>query len=223
MCFVGVTCGRQCEDFMLSAAYLKALNDVGLHGVILPPQTGDFVLPEGISGIVLSGGGDPHPLLWNEEPHSDLGEVDAVRDLWEIALCRAALAADLPLLGICRGMQVLNVALAGTLWQNLQERGGNVSHWQTADMACGWHNVVCRGKLSEIYGEAPAKMRVNSHHHQGIRLLGEGLRACAYAMDGLIEGIELTERRFALGVQWHPERLAAGRKLLASFAAACAL
>ncbi len=221
MCFVGVTCGRQGEDLKLAGAYLRALNDVGLRGVILPPQTGDLALPEGISGLVLSGGGDPHPLLWGEEPHSVRGEVDAARDLWEIALCREALAADLPLLGICRGMQVLNVALSGTLWQHLQDRGGEVSHWQTADMACGWHNVVCRGRLAEIYAASPAKMRVNSRHQQGVRLLGEGLKACAYAMDGLIEGIEVPGRRFALGVQWHPERLAAGQKLFIAFAAAC--
>lgn len=222
MCLVGVTCGRRGDDFTLAAAYLRALNAVGLGGVILPPQEGEFQLPAGIAGIVLSGGGDPHPLLWGEEPHQGLGEVDAARDLWEIALCRAALAADLPLLGICRGMQVLNVALGGTLWQHLQERGGDILHWQTADMRTGWHSVVCRGKLAEIYAASPAKMRVNSRHQQGVRLLGEGLSACAYAPDGLIEGIEAPGRRFAIGVQWHPERLAAGQKLFASFAAACA-
>lgn len=221
MLLVAITCGASDGVYKLPAAYLSALQKAGLGGVILPPQAGDITLPAGVRGLLLPGGGDPHPLLWGEQPHPGLGEVDPARDRWEIALCRAALSADLPVFGICRGMQLLNVALGGTLWQDLAERGGSLAHWQSAPIECGWHSVVCRGTLAAVYGAASGEMRVNSRHHQGIRRLGESLRAAAYAPDGLIEAIELPERRFALGVQWHPERLAAGEALFAAFAAAC--
>ncbi len=223
MRLVGISCGERGDEVFLRSYYLRQLNRLGLCGVALPPQ--EIAVEEVIGrldGLILSGGGDLHPKLWGEQPHYGLGEVDCRRDSWELALVGAAYAADLPLLGICRGMQVMNVWGGGSLWQDLQEMPQRLLHKQTAPAKQPWHEVKLSGRLAEICGVAEGgTAEVNSFHHQGVRRTGEGVTACAWAPDGLVEGIMLTKRRFAVGVQWHPERLGGAEKLWEAFAEAC--
>ena len=223
MSVVGVTCSANGRDFVLAQCYAESLNSVGLAAVLLPAQPqkvlDELPLPD---GLLLAGGGDPHPRLWGEKPGIGLGEVDTLRDDWEIALLQRFLADDKPVLGICRGMQMLNVALGGSLWQDLGARQGAMLHMQTAPASQLWHEIELCGPFAVWLGAQ--RIAVNSRHHQGVRLLGSGLYVGAEADDALPEGIYMPDKRFVVGVQWHPERLAAGepgRAVLAAFAAAC--
>lgn len=223
MTVVGVTCSAGGQDFMLAQQYIAALGEVGLAVVVLPVQPWAALDDIGrLAGLVLAGGGDPHPGCWGELPGPGLGTVDTRRDEWELALLRCFLAADKPVLGICRGMQMLNVAQGGSLWQDLGQRQGTMLHMQTAPPAEPWHEVELYGRFRSWLGVDRAA--VNSRHHQGVRLLGEGVCVGAESDDTLPEGIYLPEQRFAVGVQWHPEHMSAGeagRRILLSFAAAC--
>ena len=157
-------------------------------------------------GFALAGGEDVHPSAYGQDPDPRLGMVNAPRDQLELAAVRAALDAGLPVLALCRGAQVLNVALGGTLWQDLPSaRPGAVAHRQDG----AWHatehpvRVDPGSRLAKAVG--PRTFEVNSFHHQGIRDLGAGLRPVAWAPDGLVEAVE-GEAGWVLGVQWHPER-----------------
>lgn len=223
---VGVSCGVSGEDFAVRRAYWQALGAIGLGGLILPPQIADkddvCALMSGLSGLLLTGGGDPHPCLWGEEPRPSLGAVDAVRDEWELALLEAALSQDMPVLGICRGMQMLNVYFGGTLWQDLADYDGGgvrILHNQTAAPNTAWHSVSLQEQMSRLLGRQ--EMWVNSFHHQGVRRLGEGIVPWAWAADGLVEGISVGGLPFAVGVQWHAEHLRGQEPLWRAYAAAC--
>lgn len=160
-----------------------------------------------LDGLVLSGGSDVDPALYGEAPHPKLGKVVRERDDFELALTRAALEQDLPVLAICRGHQVLNVATGGTLIQHIPsvvERGGDhdarSERWERSHEV----RVEPGSRLHRILGRD--RVDVNSFHHQAIDTLGEGLVVSARSpADGIIEGVELEGRRFVIGVQWHPE------------------
>jgi putative glutamine amidotransferase len=192
-------------------------------------------------GLLLSGGPDIHPAAYPNPP-SFPGEgwdavlashemyVDESRDALELALVRAALAMKRPILGICRGFQVVNVALGGQLILNIDSCLG---HRAQPDGASSWHPIHLdpRARLARVLGSSGA-MRVNSRHHQGVTgdLLGEGLSVAATAEDGvIIEAIEATDHPWVVGVQWHPERIQdeechrASRPLFAAFVRACGL
>lgn len=222
MRLIAVACSINEDEFRLRSAYLRAMNKVGLCGVVLPPQavsaadTAEILRP--FCGLLLPGGGDLHPLLWGEQPQVGLGEVAVARDAWELTLASAAMAAGLPVLGICRGMQLLNVYFGGTLWQDLSARGSQILHSQTAAADTAWHGVTVSGGLADIFGRAG--FTVNSLHHQGVRSLGEGVVPCAWAADGLVEAIAARDWPFVLGVQWHPEYLCGQKPLWQAFAAA---
>lgn len=223
MTVVGVTCSAGGREFILAQAYVEALAAAGLTAVLLPAQA-QMALDDvaRLDGLLLSGGGDPHPQLWGELPQTGLGEVDVIRDVWEIGLLERFLSADKPVLGICRGMQMLNVALGGSLWQDLTQRQGSMLHMQTGPVGHLWHEAELYGCFAGWLGGG--RIAVNSAHHQGVRILGDGLCVGAETDDMLPEGIYMPGKRFAAGVQWHPERLAdgeAGRGILAAFAAAC--
>mgnify|MGYP001627190266 CR=1 FL=1 len=189
--------------------YLEALAAQGLAYVLLPPQPPEAlerILPH-LDGLLLPGGGDLDPLLYGEEPHPRLGEVSPERDGHELFLARYAASQGLPTLGVCRGLQVMNVALGGSLYQDLEAQGPNrVQHFQKSPPPALAHTVrqVGPSPLNTLF---PETFRVNSYHHQGIKALGQGLKPLAAAPDGLVEAVALEGHPFFLGVQWHPELL----------------
>ena len=158
---------------------------------------------DALDGLLLSGGADLDPASYGAEAHPETNGVRPDRDRAELALLEGALARDMPVLAVCRGSQVLNVARGGDLVQHLPEVVGHEGHKQTPGVFAEHDvDVLPETKLHEVVGErAPVK----SHHHQGYGRLGEGLREAARAEDGTVEAIEDPSRRFALGVLWHPE------------------
>ena len=193
------------QKYSLSLKYVSAINIYGVTPLILPyaPDSIPAYLRL-VSGVMLTGGGDIDARFFNEQRHEKAGEPTIARDEFELALCRAAVAADIPLLGICRGAQVLNAALGGNLCQHIEGHNRN-------DKRSGYvHNVnIAMGsKLYSIVGRT--ELGVNSIHHQCVGdRLGEGVSVSAVSPDGIIEAIEVASNRFAVGVQWHPEELAA--------------
>lgn len=160
-------------------------------------------------GLLLTGGGDIDPYLFGQHPHPRLGRVTPRRDAWEIALVQAALAAGRPILGICRGAQILTVACGGTLVQDLDTQvPGAIQHRQKAPRGHPSHEVqIHDGTLLRRIAGA-AVIRVNSRHHQAVREPGAGLVVSAVAPDGVVEAVEGSGGGFVVGVQWHPEDLA---------------
>jgi putative glutamine amidotransferase len=196
---------------LLSLSYIQAVQRAGGLAVMLPADELLIEDPEEalalLDGLLLAGGADIDPSAYGRDPHSETVETVPERDAFEIALTRAALERDMPVLGICRGMQLINVALGGTLSQHLPERFGHSEHRRVIGSFDGSdHEVdVCAGTLAmRVIDEA--RHNTKSHHHQGVEDLGSGLTVSATSvMDGLAEAIELPDRRFVLGVQWHPE------------------
>jgi putative glutamine amidotransferase len=194
---------------LLPRRYTDMVSRVGGLPVLLPPMDGVAgVLPR-LDGLVLSGGGDVDPALYGAERDAESGPANPARDNAELELCRQALASGLPVLGICRGLQVINVALGGTLHQHLPDLVGNDSHSPELN-GYGSHKVsIASGsQLAAILGRSESA--VPTHHHQAIDRLGAGLIATAWTDDGVIEAIEFGQpdakpERFMVGVQWHPE------------------
>jgi gamma-glutamyl-gamma-aminobutyrate hydrolase PuuD len=185
-------------------AYVRSVEHAGGRPLLVPPS--DDAIDETLDvldGIVFSGGGDLDPETYGAEPHAETGDVYPERDSAELKLLQAALARDMPVLAVCRGSQILNVARGGDLVQHLPEHVGHDNHRHTEPkMADHEVTVEVGSKLGAILGDrAPVK----SSHHQGFGRLGEGLRETAWAEDGTIEGLEDPSYRFALGVLWHPE------------------
>ncbi|HVR72477.1 MAG TPA: gamma-glutamyl-gamma-aminobutyrate hydrolase family protein [Vicinamibacteria bacterium] len=209
---IGVTAGisgHSPEWFALRDDYVRAVEKAGALPVLLAPGPLERIpdVLARIDGLVLSGGSDLDPAHYGEEPHETVDDVSPERDAFELALSREALARDLPLLAICRGHQVLNVATGGTLFQDIPSQLGRAldhdpgkERWEPA------HDVrILPGtRLREILGRD--RVAVNSIHHQSIKTPGEGLVVSACAVgDDVIEGVEAPGRRFVVGVQWHPE------------------
>ncbi len=200
------------ERSHLNATYVRAVQQGGGVPVLLPPHLGEEALAalwERIDGLLLTGGGDVDPARFGQERHPTVYDVAPLRDDLELTVTRRALEEDRPVLAICRGIQVLNVALGGTLVQDLpSERPGPIVHSQTAPRHEPTHAVKVLGegsRLGEVLGAL--EVQVNSMHHQAIDRLGGGLREVAWAPDGVIEGVEMPGPGFVLGVQWHPEEL----------------
>ena len=160
---------------------------------------------DAIDGLILSGGADLDPASYGADPHPATDPPRPERDRFELALARGAVERDLPLLGICRGMQTLNVALGGTLVQHLPDLVGSDRHRAQLG-AFGEHEVRLEPGSLAARASGAERLTVKSHHHQGVAELGEGLVASGFSEpDRVIEAIELPERRFALGVLWHCE------------------
>jgi len=211
-----VTVDKYPERAYVNAVYLDAVQRAGGVPVPLPPQLGRAERAEllkRVHGVLLTGGGDVDPARFGEPPHPTTADVSAARDSLEIDLTRWALEAHAPLLAICRGLQVLNVALGGSLHQDIpSEPGSPLDHSQTAlggkARSVTTHQVKVRdgSRLAEILGALDVD--VNSFHHQAIKRLGRGLEDVAWAPDSIIEGVELADPgQFVVGVQWHPEEL----------------
>ena len=222
---IGITCGMEKEshNITLRAYYGVALEALGAAYIMLPPQdltVADQVL-EFLDGLILPGGGDIHPKFWDEEPQKSIKKVDAVRDKWELALAEKAIKKQIPLLGICRGMQVINVALGGSIWQ---DNPVITEHEQTSPYTQPWHLVKLNdADFISLTGKESGY--VNSCHHQAVRRIGQGLKVAAKATDGTVEAI--IGSKYVLGVQWHPEYMwqqdGISRELFRSFIDLCSV
>ena len=208
---IGITTGYAEDDKSLTQVrtdYVRSVEKARGLPVLLAPgvpaDASDHL--ERLGGLVLSGGADLDPVLYGEKPHPKLGPVVRPRDDFELALCREALRRNLPILAICRGHQVLNVATGGTLVQDIPSQlAGDVDHDPRRPRPERVHEVrVLKGsRLRRLLGKET--VGVNSFHHQGIKDLGRGLVATAWSADDLIEAVEAPDKKFVLGVQWHPE------------------
>jgi putative glutamine amidotransferase len=196
--------GWEEESALVPADYTRAVERAGGRPLLVPPsEDGVEETLDVLDAVIFSGGSDLDPAAYGQDPHPETTGVEEERDRAELGLLQAALARDMPVLAVCRGSQVLNVALGGDLVQHLPDVVGDHKHKHTPG-AYADHDVelVAGTRLGSLLGDhAPVK----SHHHQGFGRIGDGLREAARAEDGTVEALEDPSRRFALGVLWHPE------------------
>jgi putative glutamine amidotransferase len=192
------------DSALIPATYVRAIEAAGGRALLVPPSLeGIDETLDRLDGLLFSGGSDLDPELYGQHVHPETNGIAPERDRAELALLIAALERDMPVLAVCRGSQVLNVALGGDLVQHLPDVVGDDKHKHTPGVFSD-HDVdlVAGTRVQKILGDhAPVK----SHHHQGYGRLGEGLREAARADDGTVEALEDPARRFAVGVLWHPE------------------
>ena len=205
--------GPKPPRYGINQSYVRALVAAGCAPVLIPLLDDDERLRaiyERLDGIVFPGGADIAPGEYHEEPIADLNVVEAPRDRTELTLARWAFADDLPTLGICRGQQVLNVALGGSLWQDLRYQGVTDVEHSDADgrvRSALIHRVRLDpdSRLAQLIDETD--IEVNSLHHQAVKTVAPQLRVTGQSDDGVIEALESRERRFMIAVQWHPEEI----------------
>jgi putative glutamine amidotransferase len=213
---IGITCNQESSagaapQERLSAAYTRSVIEAGGLPLIIPT---DFPLEEladlrqRLDGILLTGGGDVDPSRYRGKQHPNLIFVSEARDSLEIELTKLAVQTNWPVLGVCRGMQVMNVALHGTLYTHLPTQiSSKLDHNTPYDQGRNFiaHEVTIEAgtHLADILGKS--KLPVNSFHHQAVKTTAPTLKISAHATDGLVEGVELPDLKFFIGVQWHPE------------------
>ena len=189
---------------LVPASYVHAVDLAGGRPLLVPPSLeGVEETLDAVDGLLFTGGADLDPELYGQKPHEETFGVAIERDRAELTLLEQALARDMPVLAVCRGSQVLNVARGGDLVQHLPELVGDDRHKETPG-TFGEHDVAIETgtRLATLLGDrAPVK----THHHQGFGRIGDGLRVAAQADDGTVEAIEDPSQRFAVGVLWHPE------------------
>ncbi len=204
---IGISMGYKSNNekkLEIDKNYLQVIKEVGGIPVILNPFINEKYFNKiNIDGILLTGGGDVDPRYFGDNPHKKIRRIDPVRDNFEIKLCKWAIKSRLPVLAICRGIQVLNIAYGGTIIQHLD--GDIIKHEQESP---GWHpshkiNISDNNILADIYDKR--EIYVNSFHHQAVLKTGNGLEIVARAVDGIIESIASSDKYFIIGVQWHPE------------------
>jgi gamma-glutamyl-gamma-aminobutyrate hydrolase PuuD len=217
------------EFALLHASYVAATERAGGFAVLLPPQRGraggagaartaaDEVLDR-IDGLVLTGGADVDPARYGETPSERTSAPRVLRDEWEIALARGALDRDLPLLAICRGLQVLNVLLGGSLHQHLPDVAGHEGHQPSPGVFGAVPVSIEPG--TRTAGLIGARLGVSCHHHQALARLAPGLTVTGRADDGTVEAVEVPGQSFAIGVQWHPEEDSEDGRLFAALVSA---
>jgi putative glutamine amidotransferase len=208
-------------------SYATAVQRAGGTAVLLPPDAAAGAEPDRmlkmLDALILAGGSDVDPASYGAEAHAETRGTWPERDSFEVSLALRALELDMPLLGICRGMQLLNVARGGTLCQHLPEIVGHEGHREVPG-TFGDHEVTLEPGSLAAEAAGAERIGVKSHHHQGVDEVGEGLVVSGHSVeDDLIEAIELPERRFALGVIWHPEEDIDDRVIGALVAAARAV
>lgn len=197
----------------VAESYVDAILQAGGDPVLLPlksSNTGIQKISQLLDGILLTGGGDVDPQRYGSASHPLVAGVDQNRDHLEIFLTKYAISKNLPLMGICRGLQVINIAMGGTIYEDiLEQKPAALRHNYALDFPRHYlaHSVeVVRDSQLFTIINSPSPL-VNSLHHQGIKMLAQGLRATAFAPDGLIEAVEIENHPFGLAVQWHPECL----------------
>ena len=190
---------------VIPLTYVSAIESAGGRALVVPPsEDGIDETLDAIDGLLFSGGSDIDPAEYGHDAHSETRGVRSERDRGELALLNAALERDMPVLAVCRGSQVLNVARGGDLVQHLPDEVGDEKHKHTPGVFAD-HDVEVKSesRLGSLLGDrAPVK----SHHHQGFGRIGEGLVETAWAEDGTLEALEDPAKRFAVGVLWHPEQ-----------------
>ncbi|MFP4016511.1 MAG: gamma-glutamyl-gamma-aminobutyrate hydrolase family protein [Halanaerobiales bacterium] len=199
------------REYRLKRCYTAAIVSAGGLPVILPVSSDDGIIKEyvkQIDGLLLTGGTDIDPLIYGENPLPTMGEIDPERDLFELEMVKYSFGLKLSVLGICKGCQIINIALGGTLFQDIYSQKESVlKHTQEAPRWYPTHMInIEKGSLLHQIIEKD-KIKVNSTHHQAIKGVGDSLKISALAEDGVVEAIESREDRFILGVQWHPEAL----------------
>ena len=230
MVMIGITPSLDDQGMMyVNRDYIQSVLRAGAAPAVLPLTEDEHVqiaLLTRLDGLLLSGGPDIDPVLYGEEKLPCCGEILSVRDAMELSLFRKALMAGLPVLGICRGLQVMNVALGGTLYQDIATQlPGAIKHPRHDTPRDKVHEVTVteHSGLHRITGLT--QFGVNSRHHQGVKRLANGLAATAYSEDGLIEAFEYPAEKFVMAVQWHPESLSdrypEAQAIFNAFAEAC--
>ena len=199
--------------------YVRGVTGSGARAVVLPPDDADADVLRRLDGLLLTGGADIDARLFGQQPHPEAEEPSRIRDTAELLLLRTALAMDLPVLGVCRGLQLLAAEYGGALHQHLPDVVGHDGH-SPASGEFATHGVTfVEDTLAfRIYGR---RARLNSHHHQAVAEAGPGLVVSGRADDGVAEAAEDPTKRFVLGVQWHPE-VPGDDALFGAFVAACA-
>ncbi|MGL6106934.1 gamma-glutamyl-gamma-aminobutyrate hydrolase family protein [Romboutsia sp.] len=188
--------------------YISSIELAGGLPIVLPLVDNVDNIPcllDLCDGLLVSGGNDIHPIFFNEQPHKNIGDVNYKIDKFQIELTKLALERNLTFLGICKGLQVLNVACGGSLYQDLSEvHKETIIHHQKCDYNELWHKVKFNNNsiLYDLFGK---EIWVNSYHHQAIKYLGENLKVTSTSYDGIIEGVEMADKDFVVGVQFHPE------------------
>lgn len=237
---IGISCGTFHDkawcppSFGHRQTYVDAIVAAGGIPLLIPPLQDDALLHAlyaRLDGLLLAGGGDISPAYYGEEPHEQLGTIDPLRDRAEMPLARWAVADGKPVLGICRGAQVLNVAMGGTLYQDITTQiTTDLEHdlsYKFEDWTYMAHELRMDpgSRLSGLLGAQ--RMLINSLHHQSVKTIAPGLRAVAWAPDGVVEALEGVNGHFLMGIQCHPEALQAQadprwKALFAAFVASCA-
>jgi putative glutamine amidotransferase len=211
---IGITCDYDYSNnkIQLADGYYRAISQAGgLPFLIAYTELDDIEgILDTVDGILFTGGGDVDPVYFGEMPHPQLGSINPIRDEIEIKLCRKAMDRDMPILGICRGIQVINVAMGGTLYQDLESQWDKrqlLKHSQGAPGWYGTHGVTFEegSKIQKIMGKK--SLTINSFHHQAVCKAAPGFHISGWSQDGVVEALESVQHRFAIGVQWHPERM----------------
>lgn len=219
---IGITAGliinknsRFTDYKMVSVAdnYVKSLTKVGAIPIVLPVLEDENIIKElikNLDGIILTGGEDIHPKYYGEDEKPKLGEYNVERDEFDLKLAKIALELNIPILGICRGAQIINVASGGNLYQDIEYADiDSFKHDYEDEQALERHNVIIEDGsiISEVFG---LEVMVNSFHHQSVKKLGKNLKITGISDDGIIESFEGTKKgNLVLGIQWHPEMMAA--------------
>lgn len=229
---IGITARVEKDQmYALDPVYGKAILQSGGLPLIVPIVDEEDIpaLCERLDGLIVTGGGDINPTLYGEEPHLRLGAVYPGSDLYEKELILNFLKLDKPFIGMCRGLQMLNISLGGTNYQDLESQfeGTLYQHKQSALRTHRTHSVTLEdeSQLLSIMGEK--SFHVNSFHHQGVKDVSKELKVAARAADGLVEALESDKYQFVMGIQWHPEEFAvegdeASKKLFDRFVEECA-
>lgn len=217
------------ESYWMLPGYMTGLEEAGAIPVMMPLTDDEQIitqLVDTLDGFLLTGGHDVNPALYGEEPVTECGMPCTPRDKMESLLLKAALEADKPIFGICRGIQFLNAWLGGTLYQDLpSQHPGGLEHHMLPPYDVPAHEVLVEMD-SPLYKLLEKEtLEVNSYHHQAIKTLAPGLKAMAVSTDGLVEAVWMPDKRFVIATQWHPEfsyRVNdSSRKLFGAFVAAC--